>query len=47
LPPEEKQHNRALAQMRVRVEHGIRRFKIFRIFGKRVETNAQQFTSGD
>ena len=32
LPKEEKQHNQALARLRVRVEHVIRRFKIFRIF---------------
>ncbi|MBV9386349.1 MAG: transposase [Chroococcidiopsidaceae cyanobacterium CP_BM_ER_R8_30] len=32
LPKAEKQHNRALAQLRIRVEHVIRRFKIFRIF---------------
>lgn len=32
LAKEEKQHNRALARLRVRVEHVIRRFKIFRIF---------------
>jgi DDE superfamily endonuclease len=35
LPKAEKQHNRALARLRVRVEHVIRRFKIFRIFSGR------------
>jgi DDE superfamily endonuclease len=32
----EKQHNRALAKLRVRVEHVIRRFKIFRIFSQKI-----------
>lgn len=32
LPQGEKQHNRALARLRVRVEHVLRRLKIFRIF---------------
>jgi len=35
LAKQEKQHNRALARLRVRVEHMIRRFKIFRIFSGR------------
>ncbi|OKH20929.1 hypothetical protein NIES1031_22490 [Chroogloeocystis siderophila 5.2 s.c.1] len=32
LPKAEKQHNQALARLRVRVELGIRRFKSFRLF---------------
>ena len=35
LPQEEKQHNRALARLRVRIEQVIRRFKLFRIFSGR------------
>jgi hypothetical protein len=43
LPPEEKQHNRALARLRVRVEHVIRRFKIFRIFSGRYRNRTRRF----
>ena len=43
LPPEEKQHNRALARLRVRVEHLIRRFKIFRIFSSRYRNRRKRF----
>ena len=43
LPPEEKQHNRALARLRVRVEHLIRRFKIFRIFSGRYRNRRKRF----
>lgn len=39
----EKQHNRALAQLRVRVEHVIRRFKIFRIFSGRYRNRRKRF----
>ena len=35
LPQEEKQHNRALARLRVRIEQVIRRFQVFRIFSGR------------
>lgn len=43
LPNEEKQHNRALARRRVRVEHIIRRFKIFRIFSGRYRNRRKRF----
>lgn len=43
LPKEEKQHNRALARLRVRVEHTIRRFKIFRIFSGRYRNRRRRF----
>ena len=39
----EKQHNRALARLRVRVEHVIRRFKIFRIFSGRYRNRRKRF----
>jgi hypothetical protein len=38
-----KQHNRALAKLRVRVEHVIRRFKIFRIFAGRYQNRRWRF----
>ena len=43
LPEEEKQHNRALARLRVRVEQGKRRFKIFRIFSGRYRNRRKRF----
>jgi hypothetical protein len=43
LPEEEKQHNRALARLRVRVEHVIRRFKIFRLFCGRYRNRRKRF----
>jgi hypothetical protein len=43
LPPEEKQQNQALARLRVRVEHVIRRFKIFRIFSGRYRNRRKRF----
>ncbi len=43
LPKVEKQHNRALARLRVRVEHLIRRFKIFRIFSGRYRNRRRRF----
>ena len=43
LSVEEKQHNRALASLRVRVEHAIRRFKIFRIFSGRYRNRRRRF----
>lgn len=39
----EKQHNRALARLRVRVEHVIRRCKIFRIFSGRYRNRRKRF----
>lgn len=43
LPEAEKQHNRALARLRVQVEHMIRRFKIFRIFSGRYRNRRKRF----
>jgi hypothetical protein len=43
LAEAEKQHNRALAKLRVRVEHVIRRFKIFRIFSGRYRNRRRRF----
>ncbi|MBW4639350.1 MAG: hypothetical protein KME05_14135 [Gloeocapsa sp. UFS-A4-WI-NPMV-4B04] len=43
LPDAEKQSNRALACLRVRVEHMIRRLKIFRIFSGRYRNRRKQF----
>jgi hypothetical protein len=43
LPKEEKQHNQALARLRVRVEHVIRRVKIFRIFAGRYRNRRKRF----
>jgi hypothetical protein len=43
LPEAEKQHNRALARLRVRIEHVIRRFKIFRIFSGRYRNRRKRF----
>ena len=43
LPKAEKQHNKALARLRVRVEHIIRRFKIFRIFSGRYRNRRKRF----
>lgn len=43
LSKAEKQHNRALARLRVRVEHVIRRFKIFRIFSGRYRNRRRRF----
>ena len=35
LTPEEKAYNKALSRIRIRVEHAIRRIKIFRVMGDR------------
>jgi len=43
LPNAEKQHNRALARLRVQVVHVIRRFKIFRIFSGRYRNRRKRF----
>jgi hypothetical protein len=43
LPVEEKQHNRTLARLRVRVEPVIRRFKVFRIFAGRYRNRRKRF----
>jgi len=43
LAEEEKQHNRALAGLRVKVEHVIRRFNIFRISSGRYRNRRKRF----
>jgi hypothetical protein len=43
LPKPEKQHNQALARLRVKIEHAIRRFKIFRIFSGRYRNRRKRF----
>jgi len=43
LAKADKQHNRVLARLRVRVEHTIRRFKIFRIFSGRYRNRRKRF----
>ena len=43
LPKEEKQHNRALARLRVRIEYVIRRFKVFRLFSGRYRNRRRRF----
>jgi hypothetical protein len=40
----DKQANRALAQLRVKVEHGIRRLKRFRILAERYRNRRRHFT---
>lgn len=43
LPTSERQHNRLLAQVRVKVEHVIRRLKIFRILAERYRNRRKRF----
>lgn len=43
LPTPERQHNRLLAQVRVKVEHMIRRLKIFRILAERYRNRRKRF----
>lgn len=43
LSDAEKTHNRALARWRIRVEHVVRRFKIFRIFSGRYRNRRKRF----
>lgn len=40
----DKQANRALARLRVKVEHGIRRLKRFRILAERYRNRRRHFT---
>jgi len=35
LTPAEKEYNKALAKIQIRVEHAIRRVKVFRVIGDR------------
>ena len=43
LPLPEKQSNRALARLRLRVEHSIRRLKRFRILSERYRNRRRRF----
>jgi hypothetical protein len=43
LPKEEKEHNQTLARLRVKVEHVIRRLKIFCIFSGRYRNWRRRF----
>lgn len=43
LPTSEREHNRLLARLRVRVEHSIRRLKIFRILAERYRNRRKRF----
>lgn len=43
LPKAEKQANRALARLRVKVEHAIRRLKRFRILSERYRNRRRRF----
>jgi hypothetical protein len=43
LSAEEKQHDRVLARLQVRVEHVIHRLKIFRIFSGRYRNRRKRF----
>lgn len=44
LSEADKQSNRALARLRVKVEHGIRRLKRFRIVSERYRNRRRHFT---
>lgn len=44
LSDADKQANRALARLRVKVEHGIRRLKRFRILSERYRNRRRHFT---
>lgn len=44
LPEEEKQANRALSRLRLRVEHQIRRLKRFRILSERYRNRRRRFS---
>ena len=44
LSDDDKQANRALARLRVKVEHGIRRLKRFRILAERYRNRRRHFT---
>ncbi len=43
LPRADKQANQALARLRIRVEHSIRRLKRFRIFAERYRNRRRRF----
>ena len=43
MPTGDKQSNRALAKLRIRVEHSIRRLQRFRIFAERYRNRRRRF----
>ncbi|NER83001.1 MAG: transposase family protein [Leptolyngbya sp. SIO1D8] len=43
LPAADKQSNRALAKLHIRLEHSIRRLKQFRIFAERYRNRRKRF----
>ena len=43
LSPEQKQHNRVLARLRMKVEHIIRNLKVFRILQERYRNRRRRF----
>lgn len=43
LPTDDKQANRGLARLRIRVEHGIRRLKRWRILSERYRNRRKRF----
>jgi hypothetical protein len=43
LSPEQKQHNRVLARLRIKVEHVIRTLKVFRILSERYRNRRRRF----
>ena len=43
LTPAEKEYNRALAKIRIRVEHAIRRVKVFRVMGDRYRNPRKKY----
>lgn len=43
LSPEQKQHNRVLARLRIKVEHVIRSLKVFRILQERYRNRRRRF----
>ena len=45
LTPAEKEYNRALAKIRIRVEHAIRRVKVFRVMGDRCRNPRKKYAS--
>ena len=45
LTPAEKEYNKALAKIRIRVEHAIHRVKVFRVVGDRYRNSRKNMRS--
>ena len=43
LTPDEKEYNAALSKIRIRVEHAIRRVKVFRVMGDRYRNPRKKY----